>query len=237
MNTSLPDLQQQAIHEALNGNWDEASQINQEILQQEPNNIQALNRLSKCYEKLGNIDKAIKTLKKVLNLDSFNSIALNNLDRFKNIDIKGIQLGKSPDILPHFDFIEEPGKTKTVKLTKTAPKNILVSLEPSQKVKLKKLARRVVVSTLKGIYIGSLPDDLSVYLIKLLSYGYDYEAVLKSIYQNEIELFIRETKRSKKLKGLPSFPSKDIKTYYDLLPTDPIAEVPLEISDTDIQEE
>ena len=61
MNNSLA---QQAIQKALSGNWDEALELNKEILDSDPNNTDALNRTARAYAELGKIELAKKTAKK-----------------------------------------------------------------------------------------------------------------------------------------------------------------------------
>jgi hypothetical protein len=90
--------------------------------------------------------------------------------------------------------------------------------------------------TFDKTYIGYLPDDLSLHLIRLIKFGNEYEAAIKFVSKSKLEIFIRETKKAAKLKGLPSFPTKDTSKYYQFLPTDPIAESPLEIESSDDSE-
>lgn len=234
MNPNLPDLINKSIKAALSQSWTEAIDLNLHILQHKPNDIPTLNRLAKAYEKSYEPDKAKKTYQKVLKLDRFNNIAISNLSRIK----KSPPRTPSSDITNShpqktFSFIEEPGKTKTASLTKLAPKQVINSLDTSQVVILKPYRRRISVFTTQGTCIGSLPDDLSRYLLRLIKLGNKYEAAIRNISRSQIEIFIREIHKSKRLKGLPSFPLKDTKNYFALLPTDPIAEVPLELPESE----
>lgn len=237
MSTNTDDLTNKAVKASLTQSWDEAVDINTHILQLDTHNIAALNRLGKAYEEQGEKIKAKKTYLKVLDIDKFNPIATNNLSRLKLFSkTKTSVATPGTNAITKFSFIEEPGKTKTVNLTKLGPHQILSTLRISQPVFLKVSKRRICASTQAGKFIGYLPDDLSLHLIKLIKLGNKYESAIKSLLKNKVEIFIRETKKSARLKGLPSFPSKDTNQYYQFLPSEPIAEAPLEMDDSEDSE-
>ena len=72
-----------AIGFALSGNWDEAVKANLEIINQNPDDTDALNRLAKAYTELGKISQARETAKKVLAIDTVNPIALKLIKKLK----------------------------------------------------------------------------------------------------------------------------------------------------------
>lgn len=232
--TSLPTLSQQAINSSLSGDWKKALRFNQQILIQDSEDISALNRLGKAQEKLGQITAARRTYKQVLQQDQYNNIAANNLRRLKG---KKTNSNSHPTPPTTFSFIEEPGKTKVIHLTKLAPQNILSSSDISEVVQIKPQKRRVGVYNQNNKYLGSFPDDFSLYFIKLVNIGNKFEAAIKTLSKNRVEIFIRETHRSKRLKGHSPFPLKDNKHYYNLLSTDPISEIPLQLQDPEIPTE
>jgi len=200
MNVSLA---QKAIAAALECDWDKALNYNLEILQKNPEDIQALNRLAKAEYELGNKKKAISYTNKVLKLDSLNTIALKNLERFK----KETSPNKDHDE-SHIHsqiFLEEPGKTKIVSLIHLADSDKLMNLNCAQKVNIAFGNHRVNVTTNSGQYIGKLPDDLASRIIRLKKSGYDYEAFIKTVGDAQVRLFLRETKRQNSESG-PSFP-------------------------------
>lgn len=238
--TSDPQiLSRRAVEAALAARWQDALDLNLMITDLLPNDTPTLNRLAKAYEETGQIKLAKKTYDHVLKLDKYNRIASNNLSRLKHVDTDVVTVSassSSPGQSSPFSFIEEPGKTKNVTLTKLAPQTVIAQLRHGQSVKLKANNRRISVTTLTATYLGALPDDLAIHLIKLLKAGYQYEAAVKTVSPTNVEVFIHETKKSARLKGLPSFPSKDTKYYYQFLPTEPIAESPLELTDGEYSE-
>jgi Flp pilus assembly protein TadD len=76
-------LKTQAIQTALIGDWQRAIDLNQLILQEDPDDIDTLNRLAFAFLSLGNPNDAKTLYEKVLTLDMQNPIATRNLKRQK----------------------------------------------------------------------------------------------------------------------------------------------------------
>ena len=104
-------------------------------------------------------------------------------------------------------FIEEPGKTKTVSLCRIADPSILTTIPVATHCKLVAKQYRIMVETDNGMYLGSLPDDLSHSLTKLIKGGNEYKTVVKSATRSACIVFIKELSRSKRQAHLNSFPS------------------------------
>lgn len=202
MENSLSTL---AIKYALTQNWKEAIKTNQTILENQENSVDALNRLAFAYLKCGNINLSKQTYKKVLKIDKYNPIALKNLKWLSSINKTDIHAEIKDSPAPTV-FLEEPGKTKIVTLFHTAPTRVLCNIISAQKVFLIAKKRAVEIRSTKETYIGVLPDDLSFRLIKLISGGNTYDAYIKNVSKNNVSIFIRELKKGKRFKNVPSFP-------------------------------
>lgn len=201
------NLAQKAIAYALHGNWGEAIELNTEILKQTPEDVDALNRLARAYSETGKINKARKTARKVVKIDPFNNIALKSLEKWKKVSrIKGNKPGTSS---PQY-FLEEPGKTKILSLLHTGDDKMIALLDAGDEVVLNTHSHKLSICTHDGKYIGKLPDDLSARLRKLIKYGNEYKVYIKSIDNKDVKVFIRETKRVKKLEDIPSFSPEKI---------------------------
>ncbi|TXG75722.1 tetratricopeptide repeat protein [Candidatus Dojkabacteria bacterium] len=190
----------QAIKATLAGDWDEAINLNKSLLDENPNDVAALNRIALAYMILGKNKNAKDSYQKVLSIDPLNSIAMKNLRKIKsdtkNGDVITIQVNNT--------FLEETGKTKVVELVNVAQSEILSSLRTGQSVELS--AKRLKVHVAQGKkYIGALPDDIGSRLTKLIAGGNTYEAFIKSASSQEASIFIREVKRSSKFKDQASF--------------------------------
>lgn len=233
----MQDITNKAIQVALEGKWEEAIELNLTLIKDNPNDIATLNRLGHAYTKLGQIDKAHETYKKVLTLDKYNPITTKGLKR-----LKAKQKAKTSDkdiSAPPIraDFLEESGKTKTTQLVRLADNEVITNLHIGQPVFLTAKKRSISVITENNIYIGSLPDDLSFRLGKLLRGSNKYEALIKSLEAHAVLIFIRETERSKRFKNTPSFPTTAVSSYYADLSRAIIKEEPVDIRETGEEEE
>jgi len=201
------DLASLAITATLAGNWQEAIRINQEILKVDPKDIEALNRLARAYKETGKLSLAKRTYRKVLTIDCFNPIAKKNLKLLEALPKQLKKAALNPGDFNHCSpatFVEEPGKTKIVSLVNLAPASVLLTLCPGNKVDLL-IKRRSVVCYLDGRYLGALPDDLSIKLIKRISAGNRYEAFVKTVDRKNLSVFIREVSRAAKFRNQPTF--------------------------------
>ncbi|OGM21081.1 hypothetical protein A2714_01995 [Candidatus Woesebacteria bacterium RIFCSPHIGHO2_01_FULL_38_9] len=201
------DLAQKAISSALSGNWQEAIEANLQILKDNPNDIDALNRLARSYAESGNFKKAKATAQEVLKIDPFNSIATKSIEKWKRL--------KKQDVHPSYismpqTFLEEPGKTKIVSLLYLGSPKAIAELDSGDEVLLNTHSHRVSVNIQDGKYIGRLPDDLSARLRKLIQLGNEYKVFVKSCQTQDVKVFIQEVKRAKNLSDVPSFSPEKI---------------------------
>lgn len=201
------DLAQEAIDLALSGKWDKAIDVNEVILKENKNDIEALNRLARAYSEIGKISKARKTAKEVLQVDPFNTIAAKALEKWKGLK-HGDTYKSGPSSAQ--SFLEEPGKTKILNLLHPGSPKLIAKLDAGDEVKLNAHSHKVPVCTKDGKYVGRLPDDLAARLRKLIKFGNEYKAYVKSVNKQEVKIFIRETKRVPKLTDIPSFSTDKI---------------------------
>lgn len=193
-------LVQEAIEAAKNQRWEEAVEINQEILERSADDLGALNRLGLAYIHLKKPVKARQAFKTVLAKDKSNLIAKKHLENLKN-------KSTAPTPISNTYFIEEPGKTKITELHRLARKDVLMKLRVGQTCTLiTKKNKYISIETDDNKYIGALPDDLSYRLNKLLKRGNEYECLIHSFADNSCSVHLREIKTSSKNKHLQSFP-------------------------------
>lgn len=193
-------LSQEAITAAKNQDWQSALALNQAILEQEPHDVAALNRLGLALMQLKQIDEAKKVFKQVLSVDKSNIIANKHLKKISNNQVANLQTFSDTY------FIEEPGKTKIVDLHRLASKQILAQLSVGQQCQLTIKSHFICVLTTEGTHIGSLPEDISFRLSKLIKNGNEYSCVVHSYTDKTCAVLITETKTSEKNAHLQSFP-------------------------------
>jgi hypothetical protein len=195
----MASLKSQAIQTALVGDWHNAVTLNQSILLEEPNDIDTLNRLAFAFLSLGNTKEAKDLYEKVLMLDMKNPIAIRNLKRLSENQIK---VSHTP--LNNL-FIEEPGKTKVMELINIADKKVIAYLRSGEMIELRIKRNRIFALNPENQFVGMLPDDICQRLIKFINAGNQYEAYIRTVDNNRVSIFIRETKRVKKFRDQPSF--------------------------------
>ncbi|NCN87567.1 MAG: tetratricopeptide repeat protein [Candidatus Pacebacteria bacterium] len=228
----LASLQIKAVNAAKTSSWDQAITINEEILEIDQKNLGALNRLGLSYLQIQKPTKAKQCFKQVLELDSSNNIAKKNLEKIKN----------NQNTAPSFSqehFIEEPGKTKIVELHRLAGKETLNKLAPGLVCELK-IKKRYISIEYGGDYIGTLPEDLSFRLTKLIKRDNKYECFVHSASPKSTFVYIKEVNRSEQNQNINSFPLNKnlIATISDIDETFLLDDnIPMEIVNTDTDEE
>ncbi len=199
---SQSELETLAVSAAKNQQWDEAIGYNQQILADSPDDIGAHNRLGVSYAQIKKLSEAKSEFEKVLELDKSNQIAKKHLQKLKSKQSINICSLTTPT-----QFIEEPGKTKVVELHRLAGRDVLEHLMVGEECQLKPKGRYVSVETLKGCYIGSLPEDVSFTLTKLMRTNNTYACYVRSVSSTACSVFLSETHRSKENEFVHSFPT------------------------------
>lgn len=208
--TTLSSLSRSAIDAALEGRWQDSLKINNKIIKEDPQNIDALNRIARANFELGKMSLAKKYYNLALKSDPYNPIAIKNLkiiSVFKKNDQSFSNTNDNPTVqkISPLLFLEEPGKTKVVPLLKVAEPQKLSRVFPGMPIVFSIRNHKIHVLSSDNSYLGSLPDDLSHHMLRLLKRGNKYDAFIKSVKINGLSILIRETFRSKYFKNQPSF--------------------------------
>jgi tetratricopeptide (TPR) repeat protein len=199
-------LKTQAIQTALIGDWSNAIACNRKILEEDPSDIDALNRLAFAFASSGDVKEAKNIYQKVLSLDNQNPIAVRNLKR-----LAGGGNTKAPGAFNKVNniFIEEPGKTKVIDLINVAEQKIISRLNSGECLELSEKRMKIFVLDSDKQFIGMLPDDLGKRLIKFMEGGNKYEAYVKTIDNHRVTVFVKETVRASRFKYQSSFTSSE----------------------------
>ena len=208
MNISSSPSKDLAIKYALENNWGKAYKENLRLLDQNPTDIDTLNRIAHALIKLGKFRKAKSCYQKVLDIDKTNPIALKNLRRLEALvksKKKGTNSQNASGLSIQDVFIEEAGKTKTVELKNIADKKTISILQPGDAVTLSVKRSKIFVQMPDKTYIGMLPDNIGMRMIAFINGGNEYSACIKSVGDKDVTVFIRETKKMSRFHDQPSF--------------------------------
>lgn len=201
-------LAQQAIALAVQSRWQEAAEVNRQIVELAPDDAEAFNRLGKAYTEMGRIVDARGAYENSLRVDPANLIAQRNLERLSRInESEAAELAKKAGqkLDPRF-FMEETGKTGITVLQNPARVEVLATLTAGDQVKLEQQDDHLVVTTMDGTYLGRVEDRLAARLTRLMQSGNQYQSGVVGVDGHAVRIIIRETYQAPQNAGRISFP-------------------------------
>lgn len=209
----IPQDEQEAIRMALEGRWSEAARLNRQILDREPENVEALTRLGKALTELKQYDEAYAIYGRALEIDPYNRIARKNRERLGEMmrQAQGRPEGATEQeaareqILPDL-FISESGKSAVIPLYAIAPARVLRQMSRGQVVRLEVVEQGIEVKTGDGVRLGRLDPRIGRRLAEFIQIGNRYAAAIADVDERQIKVFIRETRQHPRLVGRLSFP-------------------------------
>jgi tetratricopeptide (TPR) repeat protein len=203
-------LIQQSITLAMQSRWQEAADVNRQIVEMTPEDAEAFNRLGKAYTELGRIADARDAYESAIRADPANLIAQRNLDRLSHIsEAEAAEMTKkaAQKLDPRF-FMEETGKTRVTSLHAAAGREVLATLTAGEQVELVPQDGTIYVATVGETRIGELDQALAARLTRLMQSGNEYQAGVVGVDGNEVRVMIRETLQSPQNAGRLSFPPR-----------------------------
>ncbi len=195
---------EQAISLAMKNRWEEAAQLNREILDMFPNEVDAFNRLGKALTELGRYSDARDAYAKAVKIDPLNGIATKNLQRLGKLAAEGSAAPPPSPVDPRL-FIEESGKTTVTQLTDVKRSEATAKLSAGDQLQVERRGNQVVVTDAAGEEIGRIEPKLEQDLTRLLEIGNHYAVFVTSANEQSVNVIIRETHRSAAMANRPSF--------------------------------
>ena len=205
----------EAIDLAMQGRWQEAVEVNQEIIEGFPKDIEASNRLGRAYMELGQLTEATEAYRRTVELDPYNAIANRNIRRIADMDQSEGEDVDNDQVAPHH-FIEEIGKSGTVVLYDLAPKEKRARMVAGDKVFLKVDGTSLLVENRREEYMGRVEPRTAQRLGRLIQGGNEYSATIVRSNAEMLSVIIRETRQDPSQAGKLSFPPKgmdEVRTY------------------------
>ena len=195
---------EQAISLAMKNRWEEAAQLNREILDLFPNEVDAYNRLGKALTELGRYGEARDAYAQAAKIDPLNGIATKNLQRLGKLAAEGAAAPPPSPVDPRL-FIEESGKTTVTQLSDLRRGEATAKLSAGDQLRLDRRGNQIVVVDLTGQEIGRIEPKLEQDLIRLFDLGNQYSVFVTSAHDQSVLVIIRETHRSAAMGNRPSF--------------------------------
>jgi hypothetical protein len=210
---------EKAIQLAMQNKWEEAADLNRQILEQFPDDVDTLNRLGKALMELGQYADARDQYAKSTKIDPSNGIAAKNLVRLTKLaeDAAASPVATvlhSKPVDPSL-FIEESGKTAVTNLVDVAPYQSIATLTAGDKLTLKVENGVVRVAGPGGNQVGQLEPKIGQRVMRLIGAGNRYSAAITSIDEHHVRIILREEYRDPSMRSRPSFSTQapEIRPY------------------------
>ncbi|MBI4266850.1 MAG: tetratricopeptide repeat protein [Chloroflexi bacterium] len=199
----------EAIGLAMQGKWADALTVNQDMIADFPDDVDAYNRLGRAYIELGEYSRAKEAYQKAVELDPYNSIARKNLQKLSYLKGTAKTEVESHRVEPQH-FIEEIGKAGVVSLYDLATEEILAKMVAGDSLNLKVKGTSLRVENSRGEHLGQVESKHAQRLIKLMEGGNKYTAAVVSSSENAMTVIIREVYQDPSQAGRLSFPPREL---------------------------
>jgi tetratricopeptide (TPR) repeat protein len=199
----------EAIDLAMQGKWQEAVEVNREILENFPRDVDASNRLGRACMELGQLAAATEAYSRTIEVDPYNAIANRNLRRINDMDQEDGEDVDTDEVVPH-QFIEEIGKSGTTSLLELAPKEKRARMVSGDRILLKVDKNNLIAENRRGEYMGKVEPKIAQRLSRLILGGNQYTATIVTSKADTLSIIIRETYQHPSQVGKLSFPPKGV---------------------------
>jgi tetratricopeptide (TPR) repeat protein len=190
------------------GHWTEAIELNLKLIEKNPKDAEAFNRIGRAHLAVGRLQDARESYTKALKADPANLIARRNLqrlDQFKGRAEKDLNIFS--DAMPRTSvFIEEVGKTWVDELVNPVDVVMLSEVFPGELLVLTVEKQRLVVTRKNGQRLGEVEAKTAERVIELMGSGNRYEIFALGISGQSLRVILREIHRSEENLTQISFP-------------------------------
>jgi hypothetical protein len=202
----------EAIDLAMQARWQEAVSLNQEIVRDYPEDVDAFNRLGRAYLELGQYQRAREAYENAVKLDPYNAIAGRNIRRLNDIkETETTEVGTGK-VEPQ-QFIEEIGKAGVIILEELAPKENRARVVAGDRVNLKLSGSILTVEDSRGEYVGRVEVKHAPRLVRLMLGGNQYSGTVVRSTADMVTVMVREVYQHPSQAGKLSFPPKGMEEF------------------------
>lgn len=200
-------IAEEARQAALAGNWQGAIELNKLLLDRNPRDAEAYNRIGRAQIEQGNYNEAIDAYTHALKVDKANLIARRNLQRLELLRKAGGDEHPRAEAAPRAAvFIEEVGRTWVDELVNPVDLEALALISPGQQLQLEVAESGLFVTTYDGARLGQVEEKTAERIIQLIQNGNQYEVYALGISSRSLRVILREVYRDPRNGALVSFP-------------------------------
>lgn len=201
---AIRDKSRKAVSLAMECRWKEAAEVNEELLDLTPGNVEASNRLGRAYLEMGDCAQARAAFERTLRHAPDNAIALKNLNRLEGVASRmSADAPAAPALrVSSSSFIGDSGKTARI----TLPHRSSTFLSVGAPVTLRAEGGGVLIEYPTGEVIGAAPPNVGVRMARLMAGGNRYMGVLVASSTEGVTVLLRETHQAPSQRNIVSFP-------------------------------
>ncbi len=222
----LKEQSRTAVRLAMEGEWAEAAQLNREILEAAPDNVEAMNRLGKALTELGEPGQALDAFRRALVFSPDNPIATKNVDRLMaeadSASGRRSNNGSGGTLKPRM-FIADHGKSADVTLLASTGAG---NSSPGTPVTLEANGATLGVMDPDGNCLGLVPPNMAGRLLCLISGGNRYDGAVSGTASGAVRVVLREAFQHPSQRSKISFPARPRAVAEPILPVPEAAEAP-----------
>ncbi len=210
---SRKQLVEVARRAALEAKWDEAIEVNKQLLERTPRDANAHNRLGRAYLQTRDFTTAYEEYSAALRIDPANMIARRNLQRLEHLRRRPVSDETPGPIIPRTGaFIEEVGKTWVDELVSAEPIDRLSEVLSGEKLGLRVDGHRLVVTSAEGDRLGEIDPKTGDRIRELITGGNQYEVFALGLSASSLRVILREIFRDPSQATKVSFPRQIAQT-------------------------
>lgn len=210
------ELKDAAVKAALEGNWEEAVNLNYESVEVAPGDAGSFNRLATALIELGRFADARQAAGKALSLSPDNRIARKHVDRLSQL---GGQIASAPVMTgarAAVRFITDSAKATVTELVNPAGARILATVAPGQELHKSDNGNRMELHTRAGERIGTVEVHIAQRVRNLDEKGNRYEFSVAKLSESAIAVMVAETFCAPGMTSVVSFPPALQKSASDI---------------------
>ena len=196
----------QAVQAALEADWARAVDLNAKIVEANPDDLEARNRLGRALLETGKLEEAKAAYSEVIKAEPNNPIALRNVARLATLLEHKTKINATKSKTQPRLFIEDMGKTGILRLINPAPPQIVAKYSPGAEAELRERDGLIAVHARDGELLGFLEPKVGRRLLDLINTGNQYVVAVVSNDQQNPRVAIRETLQSPENAQRISFP-------------------------------